>query len=289
MPTTTTTLVPVLAATVALLVFAPCAGAADALVIAAPGAKNLAAGEGWRAWAAPTARGRWQLVIRAPDGTIQAANIKSFGVPPDASISETSFAGPDRRVVAVYSRCRGASATKGCDIFQYDLAAGSERKLTRISTRAGSETAPSTFMASYAFARRGGPRPGTYTASRRHVRRVDSRVARETAVTHSRVAYRVGDAIIMSQLAGHRRRTIATGRGIFSVVLTRYRVGWLERAGHRTLAFMTDRIKRRDSVTVRRGTHDLPASTQSAVTDSSRITEYLDATGVKRAEPPLFR
>jgi hypothetical protein len=277
------------AATAALLVLAPCAGAADPLIIVAAGAKNLAAGDGWRAWAAPTARGRWQLVTRTPDGTIQAANIKDFGAPPDASISATSFAGPDRRVVAVYSRCQGASATKGCDVFQYDLAAGSERKLTRISTKAGSETAPSISMAGYAFARRGGPRPGTYTATRGHVRRVDSRIARETAVTHSRVAFRVGDAIIMSQLDGRRRRTIATGLGIFSVVLTRYRVGWLERAGHRTLAFMTDRINPSGSVTVRQGTHDLPASTQSAVTDSSRIVEYLRATGVKRAEPPLFR
>ena len=227
-------------------------------------------------------------MTRAPDGIIQAANIKSFDAPPDASISATSFAGPERRVVAVYSRCRGASATKGCDIFQYDLGAGSERKLTRISTKAGSETAPSVFMESYAFARRGGPRPGTYTADRRHVRRVDSRAARETAVTHSRVAFRVGDRIIMSQLAGRRRRTIATGRGIFSVVLTRYRVGWLQRAGHRTLAFETDRINFSGSVTVRQGTHDLPASTQSAVTDGRRMVEYLDATGVKRAQPPLF-
>jgi hypothetical protein len=52
---------------------------------------------------------------------------------------------------------------------------------------------------------------------------------------------------------------------------------------------MTDRINPTGSVNVRQGTDDLPASTQSAVTDSSRITEYLDATGVKRAEPPLFR
>jgi len=278
-----------LAATAALLACAPCAGAADSLIIAAPGAKNLAAAEGWRAWAAPTARGRWQLVTRAPDGTIQAANINTFGAPPDPSISQTSFAGPDRRIVAVYSRCQGASATKGCDIFQYDLGAGSERKLTRLSTTAGSETAPSIYMQSYAFARRGGPRPGTYTANPKQVRRVHSRVARETALTHSRVAFRVGDSIIMSQLAGHRRRTIATGRGIFGVVLTRYRVGWLQRAGHSTLAFMTDRINPTGSVTARQGTHDLPASTQSAVTDSSRITEYLDATGIKRAEPPLFR
>lgn len=270
-----------------VLALAP-AAQADPLIIAAPGAKNLAAGAGWRAWAAPKSRGRWQLVTRAPDGTILAANIKDFGAPTDSSIGSTTFAPADKRIVAVYSRCQGSSATKGCDVFQYDLAAGTERKLTRISTTAGSETAPSISVGSYAFARRGGPRAGTYTANRRHVRRIDSRVALETAMTPSRVAFRIGDGIFMSQFDGRRRRAIATGLGTFSVVLTRYRVGWLQRAGHRTLAFMTDRINPSD-VTVRQGTHDLPASTQSAVTDSSRIVEYLGATGVKRADPPLFR
>jgi len=271
-----------------MLALAPAAHA-DPLIIPIPGGKNLAAGAGWRAWAAPKPSGRWQLVTRAPDGTTQAANIKEFGAPPDSSIGSKPFAPPDKRTVAVYSRCQGSSATKGCDVFQYDLAAGTERKLTRISTTAGSETAPSISAGSYAFARRGGPRAGTYTANRRHVRRIDSRAARETAVTPSRVAFRIGDRIIMSQFDGRRRRTIATGLGTFSVVLTHYRVGWLQRAGHRTLAFMTDRINPSGSVTIRQGTHDLPASTQSAVTDSSRIVEYLGATGVKRADPPLFR
>jgi hypothetical protein len=270
-----------------MLAVAP-AARADPLIIAAPGARNLAAGAGWRAWAAPKPRGRWQLVTRAPDGAIHAASIKDFGAPPDASIGSTTFAAADKRVVAVYSRCQGSSATTGCDIFQYDLAAGIERKLTRISTAAGSEMAPSVSVGSYAFTRRGGPRAGTYTANRTHVRRVDSRVALETAVSSSRVAFRIGNAVVMSQFDGARRRTIATGLGIFSVVLTRYRVGWLQRAGHRTLAFMTDRINPTGSVTVRQGTHDLPASTQSAVTDASRIVEYLGATGVKRADPPLF-
>ncbi|MEY2513717.1 MAG: hypothetical protein QOJ89_1075, partial [bacterium] len=36
------------------------------------------------------------------------------------------------------------------------------------------------------------------------------------------------------------------------------------------------------------GTHDLPASTQSAVADDSRIVEHLGKTGIKRADPPLF-
>ena len=51
---------------------------------------------------------------------------------------------------------------------------------------------------------------------------------------------------------------------------------------------MTDRINPSGSVTIRRGTHDLPASTQSAVADASRIVEYLGSTGIKRADPPLF-
>jgi hypothetical protein len=73
-----------------------------------------------------------------------------------------------------------------------------------------------------------------------------------------------------------------------SIVITRYRVGWLERFGHRTGALMTNRINPSGAIVIREGRHDLPASTQSAVADSSRIVEYPGATGVKRAIPPLF-
>ena len=177
----------------------------------------------------------------------------------------------------------------GFDVYQYGLAAGTQRKLTRLSTAAGSETAPSIASGAYGFARRGGSRPGTYTATRTRVRRIDARVARETAVTASRIAYRLGDTIAMSALDGARRRTLVTGLPVFSVVITRYRVGWLQRIGHRTLALMTDRINPSGKVTIRRGSHDLPASTQSAVADASRIVEYLGKTGIKRADPPLFR
>jgi len=261
---------------------------ADPLVIPVTGARNLAAGGGWHAWTAPAPGGRWRLVTQAPDGTIQAARTADFGAPPDASIGATAFGVADKRIVAVYSRCKGSSATDRCDVFQYDLAAGTERKVARISTAAGSETAPSIASGHLAFVRRGGPRPGTYTATRRRISRIDSRAARETAVTPSRVAYRIGDSIVMSQLDGARRRTLVSGRPVFSVVITRYRVGWLQRAGHRTLALMTDRINPSGSVTIRRGTHDLPASTQSAAADDSRIVEYLGSTGIKRAAPPLF-
>jgi hypothetical protein len=54
-------------------------------------------------------------------------------------------------------------------------------------------------------------------------------------------------------------------------------VGWLERAGDRTLAFMTDpRQAPERSVTVRHATHDLPASTQSALTDGSCVCPELE-------------
>jgi hypothetical protein len=278
-----------LAAASCAAIAAPAVAHADSLVIAAPGARNLASGGGWRAWAAPQPGGRWRLVTRAPDGTTDAAPIRDFGAAPDASIGATAFSFTAKRVVAVYSRCRGASATTGCDLYQYDLATRVERKLTRISTAAASETAPSIASGILAFARRGGARPGTYTATRTRVRRIDSRVARETAVTPSRVAYRLGQTIVMSAIDGARRRTLVKGLPVFSVVITRYRVGWLQRIGHRTLALMTDRINPSGGVTIRRGAHDLPASTQSAVVDARRIVEYLGSTGVKRAEPPLFR
>ena len=120
------------------------------------------------------------------------------------------------------------------------------------------------------------------------MRRIDSRVARETALTPSRVAFRTGDGVTLRWLDGRHPRTLADDSGLFGVVITRYRVGWMQRAGHRTLAFMTDRVDPTGRVTIRQAAHDLPASTQSAVADSSGIVEYLGATGIKRADPPLF-
>lgn len=270
-----------------VLALAP-AAQADPLIVPAPGAKNLTAVDGWRAWAAPKTGGRWQIVTRTPDGTIQPADIAEFEALPDPSIGWTALAEPARRLVIVYSRCEGSSTTKGCDVFQYDVAYGAERKLAGLSTAKGSETAPSVAAGSYAFARRGGRRPGTYSANHSHVRRIDPRVARETALTPSRVAFRTADGVTLRWFDGRHRHTLTASPYTFGLVITRYRVGWLQGAGHRTLAFMTDRINPSGGATVREGAHDLPASTQSAVADSSGIVEYLGATGIKRADPPLF-
>jgi hypothetical protein len=75
--------------------------------------------------------------------------------------------GPDERgrTVAVYSRCATEpdgdyygqklwpNNASGCDVYLYDLAAGRERKLRSISTRAGEEFLPSIWKGRIAFAR----------------------------------------------------------------------------------------------------------------------------------------
>jgi hypothetical protein len=106
--------VPVLAAT--LLAATAATASADTLVTAAPGALNLTANGGYQAWAAPAAGGRWRLSVRAPDGSVTTPAIADFGAPPRAQIGSTQFAASGRRLLAVYSRCQGASALAGCDV-----------------------------------------------------------------------------------------------------------------------------------------------------------------------------
>jgi hypothetical protein len=147
----------------ALLAAGATAASADSLVTAAPGARNLAANGGYQAWAAPTAGGRWRLTIRAPDGSVTTPGVADFGAPPRAQIGSTQFAAAGRRLLAVYSRCQGASAIAGCDVYAYDLAAGTERKISELASKSYSETAPSIELGRLAFVRRGGgPRPGVY-------------------------------------------------------------------------------------------------------------------------------
>src|SRR3954447_18719909 len=163
---------------------------ADSLVAAAPGARNLTAGGGWMAWAAPGAGGRWRLTVRAPDGTVSTPAIRSFAVPVDPSIGSDSLASPARGLLAVYARCKGSSAVSGCDIWAYDLRSGDERRVAAVSSPKTSETAPSLSRGLWGFVRRGGPRPGVYASTPRGgVRRLSPVVALETAANQTRVAY----------------------------------------------------------------------------------------------------
>ena len=90
--------------------------------------------------------------------------IADFGAPPRPQIGSTQFAASGRRLLAVYSRCQGASAIAGCDVYAYDLAAGTEQKIPAAAPRRPTaRPAPSIELGRIAFVRRGGgPRPGVY-------------------------------------------------------------------------------------------------------------------------------
>ena len=114
------------------------------------------------------ATGRWQL-RQWHAGHVSRLPVSERGVPFDAD------AGPDAhgRPVLVYSRCRLDPASsypgvyygtadwtfaEGCDIFQTDLTSGRSHRLGAASSRAGSETTPSIWRGSLAFARQGAHR-----------------------------------------------------------------------------------------------------------------------------------
>jgi len=291
----------VLALATATLIAAPSARA-DTLLAPAPGARHVTAVGDWTAWAAPAAGGRFKLVIGAPDGSVTDAAIRTFGAPPDADFGGDAFV--QQRQVVVYSRCSGASTIRGCDIYLYDPQTKRERKVRGASSKTYSETAPSIASGSVAFVRRGGRRNGVYVAvgaaggRAPHLNRIDGHPARETAVSVSRVAFlyrnsKGSDDLTLSQLDGTRKRLIrrASPGVLSSPQITRYKVGWLERAGGVVNAKLTDRINPSDTKpTIRTGSRPLPESTTSVAISSDRYIDiYADAEGVKRLSPPIFR
>ena len=262
---------------------------ADSLLAPVEGGQHLTAGGGYAAWSAPAGAGRHKLVVRAPGGAVSDAPIPTFGAPVDASIGSTRTAFP-RALVAVYSRCTGTSAVRGCDVYAYDLKARRERQVAALSS-AASVTTPSISYGTYAFVRRGGSSPGTYVQpAGERADRVDRRLARETVVTESRVAYLVpGDRIAWRALFAGRVREIGRARSgrAFSLMATRYRIGWLERTGNRVTARLTDRIEG-GTATVRSGRRTLPGSTTSASMNATHVDRYLDAAGLHAITPNLF-
>ncbi|MBJ7330415.1 MAG: hypothetical protein JHC95_10995 [Solirubrobacteraceae bacterium] len=253
--------------------------AADTLLVPATGAQHLAGGGGYAAWSAPAGDGRFKLVVREPGGAVADAPISTFRAPVDPSIGSTRTAFP-RSLVAVYSRCAGST----CAVWQYDLRTRRERRLAAL----GNATAPSVSYGSYAFVRRA---QGTFVKPEGEpARRVDTASARETAITESRVVYLTpGDQIRWRSVFAGRVRTIGRApRGrAFSLVATRYRIGWLQREGGRVAAKLSDRIEG-GSASVRTGRRTLPASTTGASMNATNVDRYLDAGGLHRVTPNLF-
>jgi hypothetical protein len=277
------------------------AALADSLVFSAPGARNLTANGGYAVWAQPVPAGEWRLAVRAPDGTVTTPPIANFGAPPAAQIGSTGFAVSGRRLLAVYSRCQGASTLTGCDVYAYDLRAGTEERVPTLSSRSYSETAPSIEFGRIAFVRRGGgPRPGLYTYSlgaKSAPHRLSSILARETANNGSRVAYTYnsshGGGLAVRRLSGDGGVLVPASRQPAvprSPLLTRYNAAWLLQDGHLQA---TERFAGSGGpfeLRVRDANRTLPATTNSIAlrTDRTSAPYYLDAEGVKVTIPALF-
>lgn len=208
---------------------------ADDLVAPTAGAQNIAYAGGWTAWAAPAGDGRFELVVRAPDGTITTPDIATFATPPEPTIGSVNV-GPAKRLLVAYPRCAGDSAIARCDVHSYDLrAGGAERPVDGLSTRAYSETAPALNEGVWSFVRRGGgPRKGVYVMTGKRPTRISPSLARDTANNGTRVAY----AYNSSRGGGLAIRRISMEGGVLvpasrlaavprSIQLTRYHAAWL--------------------------------------------------------------
>ncbi len=255
---------------------------ADTLEAPAPGAVNLAAGGGYHAWFAPGEDIGWQLVVRAPDGTVTRPAIDAMTGPSQLSIGSDRFAAGGRRLLAVYARAG--------DVYAYDLRSGKEERLG-ISSRQYRESAPAIQYGRIAFVRRGGKRPGIYLLSRPgDTRRISTAQPRDLAFNGTRVAYDRGRTVVVQRVSGRGSRLVfRTRTAPRSPVLTRYRVAWLESGGR---VLQTPRFAGSggpyDVDTANRATRALPASTQSLAFRGGELGWYLDGEGLKRIEPRLF-
>lgn len=127
---------------------APASATADDAVAELPTDTPISAYGGALAWSAyDAAAKRFALVIRQGDVTA-AARVATARRPFDVSL------GPDSsgRVVALYTRCR--TATRGCDVYRYDLRTRHERKLASVSSPSIDEAWPAQWRGRIAFARR---------------------------------------------------------------------------------------------------------------------------------------
>jgi hypothetical protein len=201
----------------------------------------------------------------------------------------------------VYSRCQGASAIAGCDVYAYDLAAGTERKIPQLASKSYSETAPSIELGRLAFVRRGGgPRPGVYywaLGSSKAPKRLTSILARETATNSTRVAYTYnsshGGGLAVRLLSGHGSVLVPVSRQPVvprSPLLTRYNAAWLLQDGHVQATRRFAGSGGPFTLSVVDANRALPPTTDSLGLRSDRTSApfYLDAEGVKLAAPALF-
>jgi hypothetical protein len=191
----------------ALLLATP--AAADTLLHADRGARNVTAYGGALMWSRPDAGGRHRLVQRiggvAADAPVAAA---------DAPFDPDLGPGPGGRPAAVYERCR--KGFRRCDVYRLDLRTGKERKVPGAAARGASEFGASVWGGRYAFGREAPRRDGLYTAARGRARFLAPRNVVETDVRDRTIAfatYSAGDGAEVDLTAIWVHRVRARGRG----------------------------------------------------------------------------
>jgi hypothetical protein len=110
------------------------------------------------AWSAPTADGRFKLVI-ARGGVAADAAVKPSATPFDVDLGDDGHG----HLIATYSRCsrppKGLERPRGCDVYRYDVTARRERRVPGLGAGSASDYLPTAASGRIAFARSiaGGP------------------------------------------------------------------------------------------------------------------------------------
>jgi hypothetical protein len=143
-------------------------------------------------------------------------NVSRLPIPPRTVPFDVDL-GPagDGRPVAVYSRCRQEPGTgravppappadwmtaRGCDLFEFGLETGKERRLEGVSSRRGSETTPSIWRGATAFARRLPGRP----KARLYLKRPNDRHLIRLPGGTLPLCVRIREAIVEPHVCGSR-------------------------------------------------------------------------------------
>ncbi len=124
---------------------------AVAPVVLDPTGVSVATYRGWAAWSRPdSASGRYELVLRSPQGAISLPPVSERDSPFDVELGPTGGSG----VAAVYSRCASGSARTGCHLAELPLAAGAAGERTLAPPGGGSDHEPAIWDGGLVFLRR---------------------------------------------------------------------------------------------------------------------------------------
>lgn len=271
---------------------------ADSVLSADRTAQNVTAYGSTAAWSRKAADGTYRLVVRTA-GAASDANVAASPNPFDPDLGP----GPENERIVVYSRCASGSATRGCDVYAYDVATRTETKVRAISGARTSEAAPSYFKGNVAFARRGNGRDGLYLyRPGRGTRRISSRTPAETDIAATRVAWLHAPSgesrptfVRLANYRGDEQRTVARGQlggdgsgsRLTGPTLSRFNVHWARVSSlTETSRVQIVGVNAHRGLAVKTADRTLPGLVTSlAVTNIPSL--YTNATGVHQIEPKL--